>query len=75
MRDRSFIRSLVIFSFVILGLMIGIILVPALEGNDIKYILGAGGLLIIAAAAICIRIYILRQKRMLGTKEESKEGS
>ena len=75
MRDRSFIRSLVIFSFVILGLMIGIILVPALEGNDIKYILGAGGLLIIAAAAICIRIYIVRQKRMLGTKEEAKEGS
>jgi two-component system sensor histidine kinase AtoS len=75
MRDRSFIRALVISLFVVLGLMIGIILVPALEGNDIKYILGAGGLLIIAAAAICIRIYMVRQKRMLGTKEKAKEGS
>lgn len=75
MRDRSFIRALVISLFVVLGLMIGIILVPALEGNDSRYILVAGGLLIIAAAAICIRIYIVRQKRMLGTKVEGKEGS
>jgi PAS domain S-box-containing protein len=75
MRDRFFIRALVISLFVVLGLMIGIILVPALEGNDSRYILVAGGLLIIAAAAICIRIYIVRQKRMLGTKVEGKEGS
>jgi PAS domain S-box-containing protein len=75
MQDNSSIRVLVISLFVILGVMIGITFVQALEGNDIIYFLGAGALLIITVVVIFIRVYVVRQRKMLRTKGGSKEAS
>jgi PAS domain S-box-containing protein len=75
MQDNSSIRVLVISLFVILGVMIGITFVQALEGNDIIYFSGAGALLIVTLVVIFIRGYVVRQRKMLRTKGRSREVS
>ncbi len=75
MRDSSFIRGLVITLFAFLGLLVGILLVPAVEMNGIQYAFGVGALLIIAVFAVLIRVYIVKQRKMLRTSGNKKEDS
>ncbi|NOZ68696.1 MAG: PAS domain-containing protein [Deferribacteres bacterium] len=59
--------------FAFSGLLIGLLLVPASEGN--RKILAAGGLLIIAAFIILIRSYIVKQKKILKTSRDREKSS
>ncbi len=71
--NSSFVRFLVITLFAFSGLLIGVIFVPASEGN--RKILAVGGLLIVAAFIILIRTYIVKQKKMLKTSGDTEKSS
>ncbi len=75
MRDNSFSKTLIIFSFLLLGLLLGVMLVAAMDENGRQYLLGAGMLLAVAAFVIAARVYLLKHKRTPETIKESKEGS
>ena len=75
MRDNSFSKTLIIFSFLLLGLLLGIMLVAAMDESGRQYLLGAGMLLAVAAFVIAARVYLLKHKRTPETIKDSKEGS
>ena len=75
MRDNSFSKPLIVFSFLLLGLLLGVMLVAAMDENGRQYLLGAGMLLAAAAVVIAARAYLLKQKRTPETIKDSKEGS
>ena len=74
MRDNSFSKT-IIFLFLLLGLLAGILLVAAVYDNGQQYFLGAGVLLAVAAFIIAMKVYLAKQKRASETVQEGKEGS
>ena len=75
MRDNSFSKTFIIFSFLLLGLLLGVLLVAAMDESGNQYLLSAGMLLVAAAFVIAARVYLSKQKRATGTIQETKEGS
>jgi PAS domain S-box-containing protein len=75
MRDNSFSKTLIIFSFLLLGLLLGVMLVAAMDESGRQYLLGVGMLLAVAAFVIAARVYLLKHKRTPETIKDSKEGS
>ena len=75
MGDNAFTRKILAALFIVFGLLIGILLVPALDEKGSPYILGAGVLLFIAAFIIFVRIFMVKQKKMIGPSGEKKKGS
>lgn len=65
MEDNSFLKKLFASLFLFLGLLIGVLLVPALNNRGIGYGSAAVGLIIIVISIILIRIYVIRQRKML----------
>ena len=61
--------------FLLLGLLVGVLLVAAMNDSGKQYFLGAGMLLAVVAFIIAARIYFAKQKRASGTIQEGKEGS
>lgn len=75
MYERSFIRILIISLFAFLGMLIGILLVPAMEDSGILYISGAGALLITIILIIFARKYIHREHKVIETAGTGKKDS
>ena len=75
MRDNSFSKTIIIFSFLLLGLLISVLLVAAMDESGNQYLLSAGVLLAVAAFVIAARVYLSKQKSAIGTIQETKEGS
>ncbi|MBL7031978.1 MAG: PAS domain-containing protein [Nitrospira sp.] len=75
MSERSFSKALIIFSFLLLGLLVGVLLVAAMDERGSQYLLGAGMLLAVAAFVIAARIYLAKQKRASGAIHQSKKSS
>ncbi len=65
MEDNSFRKNLLLALFLSLGLLIGVLLVPALDNRGIGYGSAALGLVFIVVSIIVIRMYIIRQRKML----------
>lgn len=61
--------------FAFIGLLIGILLVPAVGGNGSPFILGAVVLVIIVALAIGMRTYILKQRKQLKASGDTEKSS
>ena len=74
MRNKSFSKT-IIFSFLLLGLLLGVLPVAAMDESGKQYLMGAGMLLVFAAFVIAAKVYFSKQKRTSGTIQESKEGS
>ncbi|HDH33916.1 MAG TPA: hypothetical protein ENG88_00485, partial [Nitrospirae bacterium] len=74
MRNNSFSKT-IIFSFLLLGLLLGVLPVAAMGESGKQYLMGAVMLLFVAAFVIAARLYLSKQKRVSGTIQESKEGS
>ncbi|HDZ84380.1 MAG TPA: hypothetical protein ENH45_04090, partial [Nitrospirae bacterium] len=74
MRNNSFSKT-IIFSFLLLGLLLGVLPVAAMGESGKQYLMGAVMLLFVAAFVIVARLYLSKQKRVSGTIQESKEGS
>ncbi len=75
MHDRSLIRILIISLFAFLGFLIGILLVHAVDGKGIKYVLVAGALIIIIVLIVSARAYIQKERKVMETTGAGKEGS
>lgn len=71
MRDNSFSKTLIIFSF----LLLGVPFVVYMGESTKQYLLSAVVLLAVAAFVIAARVYLSKQKRTLGTINEAKESS
>lgn len=75
MGDNSFSKKLLTGLFIVLGLLTGILMVPALDEKGSPYILGAIVLLFIAAFVIFVRVFMMKQKKMIGPAEGNRKGS
>ncbi len=76
MEDNSFLKNLLIALFLFLGLLIGVLLVPALDNRGIGYGSAASGLVIIVVSIMLIRLYVIRQRKILkspGTASNDSE--
>jgi PAS domain S-box-containing protein len=78
MQDQSSLTKWLTILFLILGLSIGVMLVPAMMKRGVGFGAAAAGLGIIAVTIILIRIYVLKQRNMLkhegGIKDKSEVG-
>lgn len=75
MHERSFVRGVSIVLFLLVGSFVGVLLVSAVEKNDMKYLLGAGGIIFMAILIISARAYIQRGRKVMETKGTGGEGS
>ncbi|MBI5664849.1 MAG: PAS domain-containing protein [Nitrospirae bacterium] len=75
MRDRSFARTVTIALFVLSGLLIGVLLVKAMEGNGIQYVWGAGGIIFIVVFIVSARAYIQRGRKTAESAGAGRDGS
>ncbi len=75
MRDNSFVRFFVISLFLFLGLIIGVLLVPTLEGNGTSFIFSIVVILVVVGFIIVMRTSLLRPRKILKTSKADKEGS
>lgn len=75
MEDNIFIRVFGILLFIFAGLLLGILLGPSLQGIGIQIVLGIGIFLLVAAIYSAIRIYVIKQRRVLKTLEGGEEKS
>lgn len=75
MHDNIFIRPLVVFLLVLLVLLTGIFISPYLHGANVKVLLGIGIILIVIAVYSAVRIYIVKQRKMLKISGQVKEKS
>ncbi len=75
MGDRSLIRLAGISFFVFLGVIVGVLLVPAMEGKNIPYGAGAAALIIIVLFIALARMYIQKQRTALESAGEGEKGS
>jgi PAS domain S-box-containing protein len=66
---------LIIFSFLLLGVLAGVLLVAAMDERENQYLLGAGMLLAAGAFAIAARVYLAKRKSTTMFVREHKEGS
>jgi PAS domain S-box-containing protein len=78
MQDQTSLTKWLTILFLILGLFIGIMLVPAMMERGVGFGAAAAGIGIIAATIILIRMYVLKQRKMLkpegGIKDTSEVG-
>lgn len=75
MRDKSFLKTSILIVFLFLGLLTGILLVPAMGENGMGYGIAAAGLILITLSIIAARIYIVRQRKVLKSEGESRKTS
>jgi PAS domain S-box-containing protein len=72
MHDRSFIKILTISLFAFLGMIIGVMLVPAMEGSGSVYVWGIAGTIVIVILIAAARSYMQKGRQEM---EPGKEGS
>ncbi len=75
MGDKPALKYLIVTVFLFLGLVIGVLLVPAMEGRGAVFGFGALAAGIIALSVIFARIYITKQRNNLKSTETGKKGS
>ncbi len=75
MRDRSFVRIITIAVFVLVGSLIGVLLVQAMEDNGIQYLWGAAGIILIVFLIVSARVYINRGRKVMETHGAARDGS
>jgi PAS domain S-box-containing protein len=61
--------------FTLLGLVIGVLFVRGLTDNGTPFVLSAVVLSCIVVTGVAVRFYIMKQKRIIGSPETSKDGS
>lgn len=75
MQNMSFKRLLGVSLFLVGGLIAGSWFVFAFEDDGTRYIIGAGGVLVIAVIIILARAYIVGQRQSTEAAEQSGQGS
>lgn len=68
MHDRSVIRIITIAMFVLVGSLIGVLLVQAMEDNSLKFVWGAGAIILTVILIVSARVYIRRGRKVLETR-------
>jgi len=75
MRDKSFLRTSILLVFLFMGLIIGILIVPSMGENGMGYGIAAAGLMLITISIIAVRIFIVRQRKVLKSEGDSGKTS
>jgi PAS domain S-box-containing protein len=75
MHDRSFIKILTISLFAFLGMLMGVMLVPAMEGSGSVYVWGIAGIIGIIILIAAAKSYMQKGQRDMVSSGQGQEGS
>jgi len=75
MSDKSFLRTSLQIVFLFLGLLIGVLLFAFIGEKSVGYGIAAAGLILITISIIAVRIFSVKQRKILKSEGDSRETS
>ncbi|MBI4654854.1 MAG: PAS domain S-box protein [Nitrospirae bacterium] len=71
MQDNIYLRVFIVFLFIFSGILIGILMGPFLKTIDIRIILGIGIFFLVGSVYSAVKIYIMKQRKILRKSGEA----